>query len=239
MKDTLHLYVIIADDNEFAAAKAAAPAPVQDGASFGRESFSFSLAQEGRRAEVTAVYSRVGKVNAAACAAFAVASGADYILNAGLSGGISHIGKGELMLATRFFEHDFDLTPLGYKKCEKPGQGGELTSCPALDRLFLNACPRLKCGAAATGDCFVCDDRLRRELAERHGAMSCDMESAAIASVCADAGVGFSSLRKISDDAGQDAGIDYQDAKNQAERSLFSCFFAGVSNVFKADALWD
>lgn len=41
MKDTLHLYVIIADDNEFAAAKAAAPAPVQDGASFGRESFSF------------------------------------------------------------------------------------------------------------------------------------------------------------------------------------------------------
>ena len=108
MKDTLRLYVIIADDNEYVAAKAAAPVPVQDCTPFGREGFSFSLTGEGRLAEVIVLYSRVGKVNAAACAAYAVAAGADYILNAGLSGGLSGVGRGEVMLATRFFEHDFD-----------------------------------------------------------------------------------------------------------------------------------
>lgn len=238
MKDKLHLYLIIADDNEFAAAKSAAPEPVRDCSLFGRTGFSFSLSEGGRTAEAVALYSRVGKVNAAACAAFAVAAGADYILNAGLSGRISGIARGEIMLATRFFEHDFDLTPLGYEKCEKPGQERELTSCPELDRLFLEACPGLKRGTAATGDCFVCDDQIRSDLRLRYHAMSCDMESAAIASVCADAGIGFSCLRKISDDAGTGADRDYHHAKNRLEQPLFSCFFAGIRKIFGVDALW-
>ncbi len=238
MKDTLHLYVIIADDNEYVAAKAAAPVPVQDCTPFGREGFCFSLTGEERLAEVTVLYSRVGKVNAASCAAYAVAAGADYILNAGLSGGLSGVGRGEVMLATRFFEHDFDLTPLGYKKCEKPGEKWMHTASSELNRLFLDACPDLKCGTVATGDCFVCDEGLRRLLCEQYGAMSCDMESAAMASVCADAGVGFASLRKISDDAGEDADKAYRQSKNRLEQPLFSCFYAGLSGLMEADPLW-
>ena len=68
------------------------------------------------------VESGIGKVNAAVAATALAEQGVHIILNCGLSGGISGIGKNEISIPNKFLEHDFDLSGLGYKLCQKPGQ---------------------------------------------------------------------------------------------------------------------
>lgn len=153
----------------------------------------------------------IGKVNAAAATAFLIADGVQAVFNIGLSGGMNGIARGQLSAPDRFFEHDFDLTPLGYPMGEKPQQVNTYFADKQLLNMLCEQQPAIKMGAAVTGDCFVCDDRLRSRLNERYAPVTCDMETAAIASVCADAAVPFLSVRKVSDDAGDNARDSYTD----------------------------
>lgn len=161
--------------------------------------------------KVWAVCCGIGKVNAAAATAFLIADGVQAVFNVGLSGGMSGIARGQLSAPDRFYEHDFDLTPLGYQMGEKPQQANTYFADKALLAALTEQCPAVKVGAAVTGDCFVCDDGLRRRLNERYAPVTCDMETAAIASVCADTAVPFLSVRKVSDDAGDSARESYTD----------------------------
>ena len=76
-----------------------------------------------------------------------------------------------------------------------------------------------------TGDCFVCDEKLRSFLRDEFGAMCCDMETAAIAYVCEYAGVPFASqtfasVRRVSDDAGESALESYREMNTSGETVL-------------------
>ena len=51
--------------------------------------------------------------------------------------------------------------------------------------------------------------------------MSCDMETAAIAYACNYSNVPFLSLRRVSDDAGNDAKADYRDMNESDETLLY------------------
>ena len=57
-------------------------------------------------------------------------------------------------------------------------------------------------------------------LKDEFGAMSCDMETAAIAYVCEYASVPFASVRRISDDAGEDAAVSYRELNSSSEPEL-------------------
>ena len=169
-------------------------------------------------AEVCAILCGIGKVNAAAGTAHLVDIGCEIILNYGLSGGINGIRRGELCLCTEFLEHDFDLTTIGYKPCEKPGQESYIfKSDKRLNSLIQSLLPEIKEGVAATGDRFVCDSGLRDFLKEEFGAMCCDMETAAIAYVCEYAGVPFAAVRRVSDDAGETALESYREMNTSGE----------------------
>ena len=87
--------------------------------------------------------------------------------------------------------------------------------------------PEAKCGTAVSGDCFVCDDVLRNSLKENFQAMSCDMETAAIAYVCSFSNVPFLALRRISDDAGNDAETSYRDM-NTSNATLLSDYIIWI-----------
>lgn len=160
---------------------------------------------------VSAVLCGVGKVNAASAAAFLIADGAKLLINTGYSGGINRIARGQTTLVTRFVEHDFDLTPLGYRPAEKPAQqwiyDADAYANSVAKRLF----PQLVEGVAVCGDCFVSDDDKRARLKSLFDAVSCDMESAAVASVGFKAGVGTLALRRISDDTGDNASGVYRE----------------------------
>ncbi len=177
--------------------------------------------------EVLSLLCGIGKVNAAAATAHFVDIGCDYILNFGLSGGISGVRRGDICIPSHFLEHDFDLTGIGYKPCEKPSQEYIYEVNKDLFAVAKNLLPEAKSGTAVTGDCFVCDETLRNSLKENFNATSCDMETAAIAYVCAFSGVPFLSLRRISDDAGNDAESSYREM-NTSNATLLSDYIIWI-----------
>lgn len=185
-----------------------------------RTAHRFFIENNFGKAEVISILCGIGKVNATAAAMHLVDIGCNYILNYGLSGGISGISRGELTVCDRFLEHDFDLTGIGYKPCEKPAQKYIYDANSLLVDLFLEKVLKVKKGTAVSGDRFVCDAELRNSLRDNFGAMSCDMETAAIAYVCDFANIPFFALRRISDDAGNDAKEDYTEMNTSDETML-------------------
>lgn len=192
----------------------------EDYSFLGRVGHKFNLESNGKNAEVISILCGIGKVNATAAAMHLIDIGCNIILNYGLSGGISGISRGELMVCDRFLEHDFDLTGIGYKPCEKPAQKYIYEADSKLANLFIEKVLKVKKGTAVSGDRFVCDAELRNSLRDNFGAMSCDMETAAIAYVCDFAGIPFFALRRISDDAGADAKEAYTEMNTSDETML-------------------
>lgn len=170
--------------------------------------------------QIVTVHCGIGKVNAAAAAVHLVDIGCGAVFNYGLSGGISGVRRGDMFLGTEFLEHDFDLTMIGYKPCEKPGQTYIYKSDKRLNGLVKSLMPDIKQGTAVSGDRFNCDDKTRAFLKNEFGAMSCDMETAAIAYVCEYASVPFACVRRISDDAGEDAAESYREMNCSSQTEL-------------------
>jgi len=196
-----------------------------------RDNNAYLLKSQNGEAEVMAINCGIGKVNAAAATVCLISMGCDIILNYGLSGGVSGIGRGEITLPDRFLEHDFDLQVLGYKPCEKPAQASYIYNADkSLMNLGLGIIPNAKLGTAVTGDRFICDDVVRVSLAESFNAMSCDMETAAIAYVCEYSSTPFLAVRRVSDDAGNDAKDAYRIMNNSDETLLYDY----VETIIKA-----
>lgn len=186
----------------------------------GRKGHKFSVKGIKNDAQVISILCGIGKVNAAAAAMHLVDIGCDYILNYGLSGGFSNIRRGEITAPNKFLEHDFDLSGIGYKLCEKPLQKYIYNADENLIGIAKKVVPALKLGTAVSGDHFICDNEVRNNLKENFNAMSCDMETAAIAYVCEFSGVPFLALRRISDDAGADAIEAYREMNVSGETLL-------------------
>ncbi len=186
----------------------------------GRLGHCFNVKTEKGEAEVVSVLCGIGKVNAASVAMHLADLGCNVILNYGLSGGISGVSRGDICLCSSFLEHDFDLTGIGYKPCEKPSQEYIYSSDNELNALAESIIPDLKRGMALTGDRFICDEDQRLFFKNEFGAMSCDMETAAIAYVCNASCIPFLALRRISDDAGADAVDSYREMNTSNETLL-------------------
>ena len=230
--------LVIADDNEFAPISRIAAklgGTKMDKSFFGNDVYRITVSGETVDIAVYAVLCGIGKVNAAAATTALIANGSSFIINSGLSGGINNVFKGETVLCDRFIEHDFDVTPLGYKKYEKPGQAYIYNANAKLLRAYKSLYPNMKVGTAVTGDCFVCDDNLRKTLTNELNAQSCDMESAAVAAICDKCDIPFVALRLISDNAGAGAQDEYSASKGAVEASLLDTVFAGFAQIANLD----
>lgn len=170
--------------------------------------------------EFRALLCGVGKANASAATAYLIADGADVIANIGLSGGINNVCRGELIVGTEFTEHDFDLTVFGYGVSEKPGEGSVKYGSEYLNSLFTSTYSEIKSGKFVSGDMFISEEKIRDRLRDEYKATACDMESAAIAYITAIAKIPFVSLRRISDDAGENATGVYREMYHLRESNL-------------------
>lgn len=197
----------------------------------GRRADVFLAEAQGKTAEVTAVLCGIGKVNAAVAATALAENGADIILNYGLSGGVSGVVRNDIVLPSRFLEHDFDLTGIGYKPCQKPAQDYIYFADKQLTHIVSTVFETTKSGTAATGDCFVQSDEKRDMLKSEFSATSCDMETAAIAYVCATYGIKFASIRKISDDAGNDAGVLYREINGLSQADVIDKLLTAIDQI--------
>lgn len=190
-----------------------------------RQGHLFNIEIEGKQIQIKTILCGIGKVNAAAAATALCEQGCIVILNYGLSGGISGVARNDISVPTSFLEHDFDLTGIGYKPCEKPGQDYIYRSDNFVNDIILSVFKDAKTGVAVTGDRFIQNDTERNYLSKQFGATSCDMETAAIAYVTTAYNVKFGCFRKISDDAGNDAGVHYRKINSASQTTLIDGLF--------------
>ena len=177
----------------------------------------------------------IGKV----CAAFAAGAlifeeKVDCVFNAGLSGAIHGVRRGDLVLGESFRECDFDLTAIGYAPAQKPdGQPDVLYADKEL-MAFAQSVQPLHVGALGTGDLFLADKEKGARFYEQFRLTAFDMESAAIAVVCDKCGVPFLCVRQISDDADDLSGADYHEMNDRAPDDLVKLLFAIAKKIGEA-----
>jgi adenosylhomocysteine nucleosidase len=168
---------------------------------------------------VCLVLSGIGKVAAAATTGLLLERfGASAVLFTGVAGGLAGgVGVGDIVIGERFLQHDLDVSPL-FPRWEVPGSGlSRFAADAALTRALFDATAQAaaarRChrGTIVSGDRFVSSAaesaRLQAELPE---ALAVDMESAAVAQVCADFNRPLAVMRSISDRADDAAHVDFQ-----------------------------
>lgn len=222
--------VVVADYDEYAPfVKAITQTTIEEYKYFNRKAISFDLG----KATVICINCGIGKVNAASAAMHLADIGCTYILNYGLSGGISKVHRGEIVLPNKFLEHDFDLTGIGYKPCEKPSQKYIYEVNDKLLKIAQSAIGDCEHGTAVCGDRFICNAADRDFLRDTFGATTCDMETAAIASVCDMSNIPYLSLRRVSDDAGEDAYASYSEMNTGDGQTLSEVFIKIINALCK------
>lgn len=194
--------------------------------------------------QVVATLSGMGKVAAATTATLlAEHFKIERLLFTGVAGGLAlGVEVGDVVVGSEFVQHDMDASPM-FPRFELPGQGitrlpgdavlgqvlreaaqdavtwlPKLLEPQTLSALGLHR-PSVHQGLIVTGDRFVSTDAesaaLRQALPE---ALAVDMESAAMAQVCRDFGVGFGVVRTISDRADNAAHVDFPRFLEQVAR---------------------
>lgn len=164
----------------------------------------------GHDIRVRTVCSGIGKVNAAVAATL-LADGCDMLISAGLSGGFGDAKKHDIVLGTKFYEHDFDLTAIGYKPAQKPGDNEPIEAARELNDDILKKFPFVKSGVFVTGDSFVSSKEKHDFLKDAFNPVACDMESAAVGYVAQRFDIPFVSVRMVSDGADDDSAATYTD----------------------------
>ena len=186
--------------------------------------------------DVVGVFSRWGKVAAAATATELISSlAATRIIFSGVAGAVSPgLAIGDIVVGSALLQHDMDATPL-YPRYQVPLLGkarfsadgalcaqltaaaqtfltGDLAAAVPAAELshFRIGAPKVVAGLIASGDKFFASaaelNLLRRQLPD---ALCVEMEGAAVAQVCEEYRVPFGIVRTISDSADENAVHDF------------------------------
>ncbi len=157
------------------------------------------------RAEIIVAKSGIGKVNAAMAAMNIIASlNPDLVISTGVAGGTGGgAGVLDVVVGSRLAYHDVWCGP-GTKPCVADGFPEYFT--PPADILALPAlAPRegVIHGLICSGDSFISTPEEVAEIRRKQpDVMAVEMESTAIAQVCASAGIPMIAIRVVSDTPG-------------------------------------
>ncbi len=180
--------------------------------------------------EVILLQSGIGKVNAAMSTAVLLDKfQPDCLINAGSAGGFANgLKVGDIVLSTEVVHHDVDVTAFGYVHGQVPqlpptfGADEKLLTLAYREAQGLSDIKAVK-GLIATGDSFINTPAQRASIDENfQDVLAAEMEAAAIAQVAHQFQVPFVIIRSLSDIAGEDSGISFEQylekaAKNSAE----------------------
>lgn len=167
--------------------------------------------------DVVVVKSGIGKVNAAVCTQILIDDfKVDRVINVGVAGGIEKdIFPGDVVIGDSLVQHDMDTTAFGDELGQIPRLDTFDFKCDSeLVGLAKEACNKTTehssfVGRIASGDQFIASLEKIQWLSEKFSAVACEMEGASIAQVCYLNSIPFVVLRSISDNANNDAHIDY------------------------------
>jgi len=175
--------------------------------------------------EVCLLESGIGKVNATLTTEWLLREfNPDLVINTGSAGAIkAGVQVGDFVFADKVCHHDVDVSPIGFAF-------GELPRLPVyyevkhhwlelLDLIATELDDRHHLGTIATGESFIYRAEQVETIKHRFKhVVACEMEAAAVAQVCHLHQIDFVILRNISDVAGEDAQINFNQYIDQAGR---------------------
>lgn len=157
---------------------------------------------------VITVKSGVGKVNAARITQILIDKlCVEYIINVGAAGALNpKLNIGDIVIAEKVIQHDFDITAFNHKKGFITGVG-DYIKC---DKMLLNKLKnvidkidnkeyKVITGIIASGDIFCTEVKMKDKIYSKFNAECVEMEGAAIAQVCYLDNIPFAIIRSISD----------------------------------------
>jgi adenosylhomocysteine nucleosidase len=208
---------------------------------------------------VVAVRSGVGKVNAAMAAMLLIDRFAPAaVIFSGTAGAVDlDLRPGDVVIATAVGHHDFGaftekafirrptrnptsgefdpiLFTMDARLLEAARRAAKATKLPRLAGREQEPAPAIHEGPIMTGDAFVANPALRADLRATFNARAVEMEGAAVAQVCARAGVPLLVIRSITDRADGEASGSYQKYVETASKNAAELAFATVREFVTA-----
>ncbi|PFA64488.1 5'-methylthioadenosine/S-adenosylhomocysteine nucleosidase [Bacillus sp. AFS015802] len=167
--------------------------------------------------EVILLRSGIGKVNAAMSTAVLLQHfKPDCIINTGSAGGFDpSLNVGDVVISTEVRHHDVDVTAFGYEYGQVPQlpaafEADEKLKQTAIDSVKELGDAQVVSGLIATGDSFMNDpvrvDAIRDKFTDLQAV---EMEAAAIAQVAHQFHVPFVIIRSLSDIAGKESDVSF------------------------------
>ena len=167
--------------------------------------------------DVVLVKSGIGKVNAAMTTAILMEKyQPTFVINTGSAGGFSEaLQVGDVVISDAVVHHDVDVTAFDYVHGQVPQMPATFKADKTLVRQVRIILKEMEIGSEigliATGDSFMNDQTKVQTVRELFPTMiACEMEAAAIAQVCYQYNVPFVVIRALSDIAGQEAPMSFQ-----------------------------
>lgn len=183
--------------------------------------------------DIILLKSGIGKVNAAVGTTLLIQEHQpDYIINTGSAGGFDpQLQVGDVVISSEVRYHDVDATVFGYEYGQVPQMPVFFTPDDFLVEIAERAAKaemqeNVVKGLIATGDSFMSDgERVASVKAKFPTLQAAEMEAGAIAQVCHQFGTPFVIIRSLSDIAGKNADVSFDQflqvaAKNSAKLIL-------------------
>ncbi|MBB6445941.1 5'-methylthioadenosine/S-adenosylhomocysteine nucleosidase [Bacillus benzoevorans] len=167
--------------------------------------------------EVVLLRSGIGKVNAAMSTTILLDKyQPDFVINTGSAGGSEEsLNVGDIVISTEVRHHDVDVTAFDYEYGQVPQLPPAFLADEELVKVAWEGAKELQGvqvvqGLIASGDIFVNELAVVENIRDKFNVVKAvEMEAAAIAQVCYQFGVPFVIIRSLSDIAGKESNISF------------------------------
>lgn len=193
--------------------------------------------------DVVLLKSGIGKVNAAIGTTLMLqVFQPTCVINTGSAGGFaSDLNVGDVVISSEVRHHDVDVTIFGYEPGQVPGLPAGFTPDNYLAGVAEGCIARMDGiktvqGLIATGDSFMnCPERVAKTRENFPTMKAVEMEAAAIAQTCHQFDIPFIVIRALSDIAGKESNLSFEQflvvaAKHSAEMVMAIVQTVGTDN---------
>ncbi|MEK5441736.1 5'-methylthioadenosine/S-adenosylhomocysteine nucleosidase [Fredinandcohnia sp. FSL W7-1320] len=168
--------------------------------------------------DVILLKSGIGKVNAAISTTILLQQfNPDYVVNTGSAGGhLKTLNVGDIVISSEVRHHDVDVTAFNYEYGQVPGLPAAFKADEKLIELAEKSAEgitdiQVVTGLIATGDSFMNDPERVSFVSQKFGDLyAVEMEAAAVAQVCHQFKVPFVVIRALSDIAGKESDVSFE-----------------------------
>ncbi|MFD1018845.1 5'-methylthioadenosine/S-adenosylhomocysteine nucleosidase [Thalassobacillus hwangdonensis] len=188
--------------------------------------------------DVVLLKSGIGKVNAAVAATVLHERyQPEQIINTGSAGGFAkELEVGDVVISSLVTHHDVDVTAFKYEYGQVPGMPAMYAADETLMEKAMEAVKNTDAKAAkgiiATGDSFMQEEARVGMVRKRFPEMiAAEMEAAAIAQVCFKYGTPFVVIRALSDIAGKESSLSFDQFLVKAAENAATIIMTMIRNL--------